>query len=149
MKQFKSLFKKLVVSAVMFSAIALAGLSVATYSSSIVANAQIPTLGARVCGDGTDASVNAKCAFIQPGEATKGGIAAFILQIARFITYIAGAIAVIMIVIAGVQRMNSTDADAAKNSNTNITNAAVGLAIAILAYTIVGVLSVFLIGNFF
>ncbi len=83
------------------------------------------------------------------GIGNKNVLSSFILQIARFITYIAGAIAVIVIVISGVQRMNSTNADAAKNSNTSITNAAIGLAVAILAYTIVGVLSVFLVGSFF
>jgi hypothetical protein len=97
-------------------------------------------------GDGNQCPVLGKAANAAP---SKEGLSVLILLVARFITYIAGAIAVVVIVISGVQRMNISDADAAKNSTNNLTNAAIGLAIAILAYTIVGVLSVFLTGSFF
>jgi Type IV secretion system pilin len=145
MTTLKKLVKKIILGTLVLSAIAVVGVSL---FGAIGASAQngIEVLGSKVCNDGISAG---QCAFIQPGVASKGGVAAFILSIARFITYIAGAIAVVIIVIAGVQRMNISDAEAAKTSDKNITNAAIGLAIAILAYTIVGVLSVFLVGNFF
>jgi hypothetical protein len=111
-------------------------------------NASGITIGNNVLcgGDGNQCPVLGKAANATP---SKEGLSVVILAIARFITNIAGAIAVVIIVISGVQRMNISDADAAKTSNNNLTNAAIGLAIAILAYTIVGVLSVFLVGSFF
>ena len=154
MKQFKSLFKKLVVSAVMFSAITLAGFVMTSSVTSFAQNG-IETFGTKVCSgvDKSGALVAANCPLVNlnpnDNRPVPLKIASFILSIARVITYIAGAIAVIVIVISGVQRMNSADADAAKKSNERITQAAIGLAVAVLAYTIVGVLSAFLVGNFF
>jgi hypothetical protein len=149
MTTLKKLVKKIIIGTFVLLVIAVVGATLFSNISSVDVAAQIQVLGNRVCNDGVNAG---QCALVQPpaNGATNGPeISKFILSIARFITYIAGAIAVVVIVISGVQRMNISDADAAKNSTNNLTNAAIGLAIAILAYTIVGVLSVFLTGSFF
>jgi hypothetical protein len=146
MTNYKKLIQKIILGTLALSVIVVVGV---TLFSAVYTSAQIQTLENAVCSTGNQLDKAARCAFIQPGQGTRAGIASFILQIARFITYIAGAIAVVIIVISGVQRMNISDAKAAETSNKNLTNAAVGLAIAILAYTAVGVLSVFLVGSFF
>jgi hypothetical protein len=147
MTTLNKLVRKIILITLVISAIAVVGVTLFSSVNSVDVAAQIQVLGNKVCNDGVNVG---QCALVQPPTtANAPGVASFILSIARFITYIAGAIAVIIIVISGIQRMNISDADAAKNSNNNLTNAAIGLAIAILAYTIVGVLSVFLTGSFF
>jgi Type IV secretion system pilin len=161
------LFKKITKAIVLASILTMLGVSLL---SNVNTSAQVPVPVSPPTGTTTGATgggaTNAGAITINPtvlcnsangcpvlgtniNAADKNKLSAFILSIARFITFIAGAIAVVVIVISGVQRMNISDAEAAKNSDKNLTNAAIGLAIAILAYTIVGVLSVFLVGNFF
>jgi hypothetical protein len=150
MTTLQKLVKKIILGTLIISAVAVVGVTLfGTVNTLAQATTGIPNLGRAVCSSGPNLDSRANCAFINPEDATRGGIANFILKIARFITFIAGAIAVVVIVISGVQRMNISDAKAYESSNKNLINAAIGLGIAILAYTIVGVLSVFLVGNFF
>lgn len=74
---------------------------------------------------------------------TKETIAVFIISLARFITYIAGALAVLFLVIAALTIMtDSGDGKRSKAGWANIRSTIIGLVIVIVAYTIVA-----LIGN--
>jgi Type IV secretion system pilin len=94
------------------------------------------------------------CPGISNPEAIFGGtddpkqkIADFLLGVAKFLTFIAVSVAVIFMVWGGYQWMNVTDPKGAEAGKTTVTNAAIGLAVAILAYTIVALLAGGLTGN--
>lgn len=77
----------------------------------------------------------------------KAGLSNFILNVAKFMTYIAAAVAVVFMVWGAYNWMNVADPKGAETGKTIVTNAAIGLAIAILAYTIVSVIGNTLQGN--
>jgi len=73
--------------------------------------------------------------------ASKETIATFIISIARFITYIAAALAVLFIVIGALTIItDSGDGKRAKSGWSNIRSSIVGLIVVIVAYTIVALL---------
>ncbi len=78
---------------------------------------------------------------------SKKGLSDFILNVAKFLTYIAAAIAVVFMVWGAYNWMNVADPKGAETGQKIVTNAAIGLAIAILAYTIVSLIGNTLQGN--
>jgi Type IV secretion system pilin len=77
------------------------------------------------------------------------GITALILSIARFLSYISVAIAVLVIIYGGYLYLNPTDSKGAETGQKVLVNAAIGLAVAITAVTIVSILSQILTGSYF
>lgn len=100
-----------------------------------------------ICGSSTGGNA---CAITGGEEFTGGreGVASFIIQIARLLTYIAGAIAVLFLVYGGVRYLTAQDDGATKNARAIIQNAVIGLVIAIVAYSIVSIVSGLLSGQF-
>jgi Type IV secretion system pilin len=76
------------------------------------------------------------------------GVAAFIIQIARVVTYIAGALAVLYLVYGGVRYLTAQDDGATKSARGIIQNAIIGLVIVIVAYSIISIVSGLLSGQF-
>ena len=74
----------------------------------------------------------------------KEGVSSLIIEVAKVMTYIAVAVAIVFMVYGGYMWMNVNDPKGAETGQKIVTNSAIGLAIAILAYTIVGLLSSFL-----
>jgi Type IV secretion system pilin len=77
------------------------------------------------------------------------GITALILSIARFLSYISVAIAVLVIIYGGYLYLNPTDSKGAETGQKVLVNAAIGLAVSITAVTIVSILSNILTGSYF
>jgi Type IV secretion system pilin len=67
-------------------------------------------------------------------------VAGFILSIAQYLTYVAAAVAVVFMVWGGYKWMDVSDAKGAETGKRIVVNAAIGLAVAILAGTIVAVI---------
>ena len=93
------------------------------------------------------------CPAIGSAEPTKltepGGLAKFIIGIAQFLTFLAVAVAVLFMVWGGFRYITSNGAEDAGQGKEILTNAAIGLVIAIVAYTIVFLISNVVNGNFF
>jgi hypothetical protein len=76
------------------------------------------------------------------------GIVKALVGIAQFLTFIAAGVAVLFMVFGGYKYMSSNgDSERAESGKSTLVNASIGLAIAILAYTIVFILSQVLSGN--
>lgn len=88
----------------------------------------------------------ASCPVIGNPESVKGdrnSLANLIIGIARFITFVVGALAVLFLVYGGILFVTDNGSgESAKKGKTILINAVIGLIIAIVAYTIVG-----LVGN--
>jgi Type IV secretion system pilin len=105
------------------------------------------TLTAPTCPEGGCPGIGDPGAIFSGTDDPKTTISKFILGVAQFLTFISVAVAVIFIVYGGYQWMNVSDPKGAEAGKSTVTNAAIGLAIAILAYTIVGLLAGGLQGN--
>jgi Type IV secretion system pilin len=84
--------------------------------------------------------------LLQDQTAGKAGIAGFILNIASIFVYIIGAISVLFLVYGGFQYVTGGEAGA-KSGRATITNAIIGLIVAVLAFTIVRLIGNFLSGQ--
>jgi Type IV secretion system pilin len=126
-----SLFKNIFIS--IFSFVLLFGLS---FSFAMPANAQLEL----------PATCNGPCPLIADPQGTVGGgdlrgtISTFILGAARILTFIAVSVAIVFMIWGGYQWMNVNDPKGAENGQKTVTNASIGLAVTILAYTIVGLI---------
>jgi len=80
---------------------------------------------------------------------TTEGLGNFIIGIAQFLTFLAVALAVLMMVYGGIRYITSNGAEQATAGQAILTNAAIGLVIAIVAYTVVYLISQVVNGNFF
>jgi Type IV secretion system pilin len=76
-------------------------------------------------------------------------IIALIIRVARFLSYISVGVAVVVIIYGGYLYLNPADAKGAETGQKVLVNAAIGLAIAITAVTIVTILSGILTGSYF
>jgi Type IV secretion system pilin len=76
------------------------------------------------------------------------GVVGFLLQVARLITYLVGAIAVIFLVYGGVKYLTAQNEDGAKGARTIILNAVIGLIVAIVAFSIVTIVTNLVGGQF-
>jgi Type IV secretion system pilin len=81
--------------------------------------------------------------------AEKNGLAKFIIGIAQFLTFLAVALAVLFMVWGGFKYITSDGAEEAGRGKETLINAAIGLVIAIVAYTIVFLISSVVQGDFF
>ena len=81
------------------------------------------------------------------GQDLKKVISDFILGAAKILTFIAVAVSILYMIWGGYTWMDVNNPDGAKKGQQIVTNAAIGLAISILAYTIVGLLTGFLTGD--
>lgn len=87
--------------------------------------------------DGRDAANSAVCKD-KTTENPLVGEGGILLSIANIIAYIAGAVAVIMIIVAGIKFITANgDANAISSARSTIITALVGLAIIILAGTMI------------
>ena len=77
------------------------------------------------------------------------GIVTTIISIARILTYITGALAVLFVVYGGLRYLTAQDEKGAGDARVIIRNAIVGLVIAVVAYSIVSIVSGLLSGSFF
>lgn len=113
-------------------------------SYSPVVSAKVPTAD-QLC-QGTCPLVANPDEFAGNGD-LRETITALLLTVAQFLTYIAVAVAIIFIIYGGYQWMNVNNPESAATGQKTVTNAAIGLAIAILAATVVSLLSSFLQGD--
>jgi Type IV secretion system pilin len=100
-----------------------------------------------LCGNANKCPLIGTAAATGGKLATREGVSNFILNIARFLIYIASAISVIFIVWGGYQYINAADPKGAENGKKILINAIIGLAVCILAVTIVTFLGSTLEGN--
>jgi hypothetical protein len=99
-----------------------------------------------LCGGNTCPAIGGSDA----GALTKdNGLAKFIIGIAQFLTFLAVALAVLFMVWGGFKYITSDGAEEAGRGKETLINAAVGLVIAIVAYTIVFLISSVVQGDFF
>ena len=77
------------------------------------------------------------------------GVVDLLIRIARFLSYISVGVAVLVIIYGGYLYLNPADAKGAETGQKVLVNAAIGLAIAITAVTIVTILSGILTGSYF
>jgi Type IV secretion system pilin len=77
------------------------------------------------------------------------GVVALLIRVARFLSYISVGIAVLVIIYGGYLYLNPADSKGAETGQKVLVNAAIGLAIAITAVTIVTILSGILTGSYF
>jgi Type IV secretion system pilin len=75
------------------------------------------------------------------GTDLRGTIAGFILGAARILTFLAVAVAIVYMIWGGYKWMDVNDPKGAETGQKIVTNAAIGLAVTILAYTIVGLIA--------
>jgi Type IV secretion system pilin len=99
----------------------------------------------QVCG--TNGGNGGNCAITGGANFDGGaqGVAQLLLNIARIIVYIVGAVAVLFLVYGGVRYMTSEDPKAAR---AIITNAIIGLIVAIVAFSIVTIITGLVNGQF-
>ena len=104
-----------------------------------------PAAGALDCGvDNPPPACKARGGVGQAGGSSSPNLASFIQKVINILLFIIGIIAVIMIVIAGIQYVTSGgNADQASRAKNTIIYAVVGIIVAVMAYAIVG----FVIGN--
>jgi Type IV secretion system pilin len=89
------------------------------------------------------------CPITNTAPTSAPAIVTLIISIARFLSYIAVGIAVIVIIYGGYLYLNPTDAKGAEAGQRVLVQAAIGLAIALTAVTIVTILSQVLTGSYF
>jgi hypothetical protein len=128
-----------IVSTVVMATLAL-GLS---YAPSV--SARVPTAN-ELCGGTSCPLIADPDGFVGDGD-LRTSITSIILTVAQFLTYIAVAVAIIYIVWGGYKWMDVNDPKGAETGQKIVTNAAIGLAVAILAATLVGLLANFLQGD--
>ena len=76
------------------------------------------------------------------------GVVGFLLTVARLITYVVGALAVLFLVYGGVRYLTAQDEKGATDARTVIMNAIIGLIIAIVAFSIVSIVQNLVGGQF-
>lgn len=82
------------------------------------------------------------------GNATERELAAFVTNVARFITFIGVALAILLLVYGGILYVtDSGDGKRAEAGKTVILNAVIGLIVIVVAYTIVALVVGFLNGD--
>jgi len=136
MSLLKQYFTKL--SVFVFLALSLVGLMLPSQAYAQGRGGFIPD-STRLCGGNP-------CPVIANPESVEGdrnSLANLIIGIARFVTFVVGAVAVLFLVYGGVLFVTDNgDGNSAKKGKLVLINAVIGLIIAIVAYTIVG-----LVGN--
>ncbi len=75
------------------------------------------------------------------GGDLRGTIANFILGAARILTFLAVAVAIVYMIWGGYRWMDVNDPKGAETGQKIVTNASIGLAVTILAYTVVGLIA--------
>ena len=131
----------------LFSIGLLSILAFSSISGSLITNAATGSLLPKddiicdnsACGLGNSTSVGTG----------KDGIVTTIISIARILTYITGALAVLFVVYGGLRYLTAQDEKGAGDARVIIRNAIVGLVIAVVAYSIVSIVSGLLSGSFF
>jgi Type IV secretion system pilin len=89
------------------------------------------------------------CPITNTAPTSAPQIVTLIISIARFLSYIAVGVAVIVIIYGGYLYLNPADAKGAETGQKVLVQAAIGLAIALTAVTIVTILSQILTGSYF
>lgn len=133
----------------LFSILAILLIGFTLISVSLPANAIgfLPT-SSDICG--VDGSSNNACNAIGGESTVKGatGVTNITIQVARTITYIAGALAVLLLVYGGIRYLTASDEKAVGTARLIIQNAIIGLVIAILAFAIITIVINLLSGQF-
>ena len=136
-----SIFKKIFTFLGSFALLALMTTSI--ISPLVTTNAQdgikTPAITELCNGSTCPGGINATDATALAGE---NGVLNLLLGIANFITFIAGGIAVIAMVIGGIYYITANgDEEKASKGKSILINASIGLAVTIVAYTIVFLIS--------
>ncbi len=105
------------------------------------------TVGARV--PSAQQLCSGPCPITSTAPTSAPAIVSLIISIARFLSYISVGIAVIVIIYGGYMYLNPTDPKGAEQGSRILTQAAIGLAVALTAVTIVTILSQILTGSYF
>ena len=150
---FKQLIKFIIASA-MFTVIAFSAVSPITFAEDInISNNNGVTSNLRpiTLPDVCIASNAGKCAIVNnaKGITSTQEIINIILRVAQFLTAVIVALAVLFIVYGGFKWMNPVDAKGADEGKKVLINSSIGLAIAILAGTIVTLVKGALSGSYF
>jgi uncharacterized membrane protein len=132
-----NIFTKLFAALFLIVTLSLTAISVPTYSQAI------PTTDTLCKGGACPVIANPTVA-----NADQNTLAGYIIGVARFLTFIIGALAVLFLVYGGFLYVTDPGTgDGATKGKTIIINAVIGLIIAIVAYTIVGLVGSLLQGN--
>jgi hypothetical protein len=141
-----SFIKKLITGSLL-SIVALAGLAslVSAPAYAATPKANVPSSNVSndvICGGtgaaGTNCAVTGGTTF----DGGVGGIVGILLSIARVVVYIVGALAVLFLVYGGVMYLTAGGDDGkVKSARAIITNAIIGLVIAIVAFSIVTIVT--------
>jgi hypothetical protein len=110
----------------------------------------VPTFAQAVPSSST--LCNSSCPVIAtpPTTTNRNDLAAFILNVARFITFLGGAVAVLFLVYGGILYITDNGSgDSAKKGKAILISAVTGLVVVIVAYTAVGLISGLVQGNLF
>jgi hypothetical protein len=104
-----------------------------------------------ICGTEANnaAGGNGSC-LVTGGKTLTGGVSGItgtIIEIARVITYISGALSVLFLVYGGVRYLISQDDKEVGAARTIIQNAIVGLVITVIAYSIISIVTALLSGT--
>ncbi len=102
-----------------------------------------------LCANSGSAGGANSCPITSTAPTSATDIVKLIISIARFLSYISVGIAVIVIIYGGFLYLNPTDAKGAETGQKVLVQAAIGLAIALTAVTIVTILSQILTGSYF
>lgn len=131
-------------------------ITLSLFATSIVVSSQVPQTtksnnnsqnslvpgGSALCKGGCNGISNVN------NLSGREGIVEALVGIAQFLTFIAAGVAVLFMVFGGYKYMSSNgDSEKAESGKSTLVNASIGLAIAILAYTIVFILSSVLSGD--
>lgn len=100
-----------------------------------------------LCSDNTACTITGNKDFSEADDNGIEGVSAFIIQVARAITYITGGLAVLFLVYGGVRYLISSDEKGTGTARSIIRNAIIGLVIAILAYAIISIITTLLSGR--
>jgi hypothetical protein len=130
-------------------------LIVPVFVANIPVSSQIvlPNSG-NLCGTGATSNAGTKCpggvdtTKVTSSTTNQNAIFGFIITIAQWLTFIAGAVAALFMVIGGYYFISANgDEEKVTKGKETLIWASIGLATAILAYTIVTLISGFLAGN--
>jgi hypothetical protein len=141
-------FIKKIISGSLFAIIAIAGFASLVSTPAYAQNGKpaSTTLSRQaICGANND------CAITGNGDTAGGvtGVAGILLNIARIVVYIVGALAVLFLVYGGVMYLTAGGDDGkVKSARAIITNAIIGLVIAIVAFSIVTIVQGLVSGQF-